>query len=160
MNITTVGMDLAKDIITVYAADGAGRVVEVRDLRRKDCSVWLVQLPEGCVVGMEACSGAHYWARLMRGLGLSPKIMAAEFVKPFHKKLLEQERPQRRRSHLHSCSSAQPALRERKERGTTDAASLAPSSRGVQGRTHCVDQSNPRPACGIRPGDRAQQQRV
>ena len=69
MNITTVGMDPAKEIITVYAADAAGRAVEVRDLRRKDCSAWLMQLPKGCVVGMEACRGAHYWARLMHGLG-------------------------------------------------------------------------------------------
>lgn len=85
MNVTTVGADLAKDIITVYAADTAGRGVEVRDLRRKDFSAWLIQLPKGCVVGMEACSGAHHWARVMHGFGLTPKIMAAEFVKPFRK---------------------------------------------------------------------------
>jgi hypothetical protein len=47
MDITTVGADLAKDITTVYAADGAGRVVEVRDLRRKDFGAWLIQLPRG-----------------------------------------------------------------------------------------------------------------
>ena len=85
MNITTVGADLAKDIITVYAPDAAGRVVEVRDLRRKDFSAWLIQLPKGCVVGMEACSGAHQWARVMHGFGLTPKIMAAEFVKSSRK---------------------------------------------------------------------------
>jgi transposase len=85
MNMTTVGVDLAKDILTVHAADAAGRVVELRDLRRKDCSAWLIELPKGCVVGMEACSGAHHWARVMHGFGLTPKIMAAEFVKPFRK---------------------------------------------------------------------------
>src|SRR5207249_1232103 len=85
MKVTTVGADLAKDIITVYAADVAGRVVEVRDLRRKDFSAWLIQLPKDRVVGMEACSGAHHWARVMHGFGLTPRIMAAEFVNPFRK---------------------------------------------------------------------------
>ena len=59
MDITTVGVDLAKDIITVYAADAVGRVVEVRDLRRQDFGVWLEKLPKSCVLGMEACGGAH-----------------------------------------------------------------------------------------------------
>jgi len=68
----------------VYAADAARRVVEVRDLRRKDFSAGLIQLPNHCVLGMEACSGAHR-PRVMHGFGLTSKIMAAEFVKPFRK---------------------------------------------------------------------------
>ena len=85
MNITTVGVDLAKDLITVYAADELGRMVSVRDLRRREFAAWLVQLPAGCVFGMEACSSAHYWARRMIELGLVPKLMAADFVQPFRK---------------------------------------------------------------------------
>jgi transposase len=85
MNITTVGVDLAKDVITVCAQDGAGRMVDGRDLRPAAFASWLAQLPAGCVVGMEACSSAHHWARTMRALGLEPRIMAAEFVQPFRK---------------------------------------------------------------------------
>jgi len=85
MNITTVGVDLAKDLITVYAADSAGRMISVRDLRCKEFSAWLVQLPPGCMLGMEACSSAHHWARRMLELGLVPRLMAADFVQPFRK---------------------------------------------------------------------------
>ena len=85
MNTTTVGVDLAKDVITVCTQDRSGRSVDKRDLRRLAFKEWLMRLPAGCVVGMEACSAAHYWAREMRALGLEPRIMAAEFVQPFRK---------------------------------------------------------------------------
>jgi len=87
MDITTVGADLAKEIITVFAVDAYGRKLQVKDIRWKEFSAWLVQLPKGCVVGMEACSSAHHWGRLMREYGLVPRIMAAEFVKPFRKSI-------------------------------------------------------------------------
>lgn len=85
MDTTTVGADLAKDLITVCVQDRSGRTAECRDLRRAAFGAWLAQLPPGCVVGMEACSAAHFWARHMRSLGLEPRIMAAEFVQPFRK---------------------------------------------------------------------------
>jgi transposase len=85
MDITTAGVDLAKDVITVCMQDRSGRSVDRRDLRRAVFKEWLMRLPAGCVVGMEACSAAHYWAREMASLGLEPRIMAAEFVHPFRK---------------------------------------------------------------------------
>lgn len=85
MNITTVGVDLAKDIITVYVQDAHRHFVLSRNFRFKEFSAWLVQLPEGCVVGMEACSTAHYWGRRMQEMGLQPRLMAAEFVQAFRK---------------------------------------------------------------------------
>lgn len=85
MDITTVGVDLAKEVITVCAQDRAGRTVQTRNVRAAEFAAWLAQLPAGCVVGMEACSGAHHWARTMLALGLQPRIMAAEFVQPFRK---------------------------------------------------------------------------
>lgn len=85
MNITTVGIDLAKDVITAYAQDAQGRCVLSRNFRFKELAEWLVQLPAGCVVGMEACSTAHYWARRMQAMGLQPRLMAAEFVQAFRK---------------------------------------------------------------------------
>jgi len=85
MNITTVGIDLAKEIITVYAQDIQGRCVMSRNFKFKELAEWLVQLPEGCLVGMEACSSAHYWGRRMQVMGLQPRLMAAEFVQAFRK---------------------------------------------------------------------------
>ena len=85
MDITTVGVDLAKDVITVCSMDRGGRVLKSRDLRTADFSEWLVHLPAGTVLGMEACSSAHHWARKMQSMELVPKLMAAEFVQPFRK---------------------------------------------------------------------------
>jgi len=85
MHITTAAADLAKDLITVCAQDASGRTVERRDLRRDGFLAWLRKLPAGCIVGMEACSAAHHWAREMAAMGLAPRIMAAEFVQPFRK---------------------------------------------------------------------------
>ena len=85
MNITTVGIDLAKDIITVYAQDKTGHCVLSRNVKFKELAEWLVQLPEGCLIGMEACSSAHHWGRRMQAMGLQPRLMAAEFVQAFRK---------------------------------------------------------------------------
>ena len=84
-NITTVGIDLAKDVITAYAQDSQGRCVMSRNFKFKELGEWLVQLPAGCVVGMEACSSAHHWGRRMQTMGLQPRLMAAEFVQAFRK---------------------------------------------------------------------------
>lgn len=85
MNITTIGIDLAKEIITVYAQDATGHCVMSRNFKFKELAEWLVQLPAGCVIGMEACSTAHYWGRRMQAMGLAPRLMAAEFVQAFRK---------------------------------------------------------------------------
>ena len=85
MNITTVGIDLAKDVITVYAQDAHGKSVLSRNFKFKELAQWLVQLPAGCLVGMEACSTAHHWGRRMQAMGLQPRLMAAEFVQAFRK---------------------------------------------------------------------------
>ena len=85
MNITTVGIDLAKDIITVHAQDTQGHCVLSRNFKFKELAEWLVQLPDGCLIGMEACSTAHHWGRCMQAMGLQPRLMAAEFVQAFRK---------------------------------------------------------------------------
>jgi transposase len=84
--ITVVGLDLAKQIIQVHAIDGQGRVVLRKAVRRERLLALIAQFPR-CVVGMEACSGAHHWARELARLGHEPRIMAAEFVRPFRKSL-------------------------------------------------------------------------
>ncbi len=81
--ITRVGVDLAKRVIQVHAVDSAGRRIVARALRREQFMAWCAQLPAGCVVAMEACSGAHHWARKLRALGLDARLIAAHFVTPY-----------------------------------------------------------------------------
>ncbi len=82
--ITTVGVDLAKEVIAVCAADRSGKTVFTRVFRRDTFAAWAVQLPP-CVFGMEACGAAHHWARWLASHGHRPRLMAAEFVQPFRK---------------------------------------------------------------------------
>lgn len=82
----TTGVDLAKDRFAVCVVDAAGRVLRRQDLQREAFAPWLAQLPAGSVVAMEACSGAHHWARRCLAHGLQPRLMAAHFVTPFRKR--------------------------------------------------------------------------
>lgn len=75
-----VGVDLAKRVIQVHAVDATGRVVTARALPRDKFVAWCAQLPRGCVVAMEACGGAHHWARRLRSMGLEPRLIAGHFV--------------------------------------------------------------------------------
>jgi transposase len=63
MSTITIGVDLAKHVFSVCEMDGSGRVLRRLDLKRDAFAAWLAQLPAGTVVAMEACSGAHHWAR-------------------------------------------------------------------------------------------------
>ena len=87
MNTTTVGVDLAKMLFSICVVDAVGHVLRRLELDREGLASWLAQLPAGTVVAMEACSGAHYWARHCRDWGLVPRLIAAQFVKPFRKSL-------------------------------------------------------------------------
>jgi transposase len=80
--ITTVGVDLAKKVIVVCAANAAGRAIYFKQLSFSGFAEWAANLPP-CLIGMEACSSAHYWARYLAERGHTPKLMAAELVAPF-----------------------------------------------------------------------------
>jgi transposase len=82
--ITTVGLDLAKQVMAVHAVGAEGRMVLRKVLRRDQLLRWMATLPR-CVVAMEACGGAHHWARELTGQGHTVRIIAAEFVRPFRK---------------------------------------------------------------------------
>src|SRR3546814_19474092 len=82
---TTIGLDLAKLVFSVCEQDASGRNLQRKDLRRVALAPWLAQLPAGTIVAMEACSGAHHWARCCQAYGLAPKLIAAQFVAPFRK---------------------------------------------------------------------------
>lgn len=81
--ITRVGVDLAKNVIQVHAVDTAGKVVTSRALKRERFLHWCADLPEGCLVAMEACGGAHHWCRKLRERGLDARMIPAQFVAPY-----------------------------------------------------------------------------
>lgn len=85
MGTITIGVDLAKSVFSVCEVDAAGHVLARRDMGREAFLRWLAQVPAGTVVAMEACSGAHHWARRCLDYGLQPRLMAAQFVTPFRK---------------------------------------------------------------------------
>ena len=82
--VARVGVDLAKHVIQVHAVDSAGRCVIGRAIKRDAFLGWCVtHLPPSCTVAMEACSGAHHWARQLKALGFESKLIAANFVSPY-----------------------------------------------------------------------------
>ena len=81
--ITRVGVDLAKRIIQVLAVNAAGLRVTGRALSRDKFLAWCARLPAGCLVAMEASSGAHHWARKLIAMGLDARIIAAHLVTPY-----------------------------------------------------------------------------
>jgi transposase len=83
--ISMIGLDLAKNVFQVHCVDAAGQVVLRRQLRRAQVLRFFAKL-EPCVVGMEACGGAHYWARELRRLGHEVRLMPARYVKPYVKR--------------------------------------------------------------------------
>ena len=84
MNITCIGIDLAKQVFQLHGVDRAGRVLVRKPLRRAQMLAYFSkQTP--CLIGMEACGGAHYWARELSKLGHDVRLMAPQFVKPYVK---------------------------------------------------------------------------
>jgi transposase len=84
MNITTIGIDLAKNSFSVVGMNEQGKVVLRKSLSRNKLLPFIVQCPP-CFIGMEACSGAHYWGREFIKLGHRVGLIAAKFVEPYRK---------------------------------------------------------------------------
>lgn len=84
MKITTVGMDLAKNVIVVHGVDERGKVALKKQLKRADVARFFGKLPP-CLIGLEACASAHHWARKLQALGHTVKLIAPQFVKPYVK---------------------------------------------------------------------------
>lgn len=84
MKATTIGVDLAKSVFQIHGVDSSGKPVIRKRLRRHQVLPFFAQLPE-CLIGMEACSGAHYWARELQKVSHTVKLMAPQFVKLYVK---------------------------------------------------------------------------
>jgi transposase len=84
MKVTTIGVDLAKEVFGLHGVDGEGRVALRKRLVRSRLLEFMSKLPP-CLVGMEACSSAHYWARKIEQLGHRVRLMSPRFVKPYRK---------------------------------------------------------------------------
>jgi len=84
MKITTIGIDLAKNVFQVHGVDEHDQPLIQRKLKRNQVLDFFVQQTP-CLIGMEACAGAHYWARRLQAQGHTVKLMAPQFVKPYVK---------------------------------------------------------------------------
>ena len=84
MKATTIGIDLAKNVLQVHGVDACGNAVVRKQLKRDQVLPFFGNLV-ACRIGMEACGSAHYWARKLEKLGHSVKLMAPQFVKPYVK---------------------------------------------------------------------------
>src|SRR6267143_1874599 len=84
MKVTTVGIDLAKNVLQVHGVDGRGKTVLRKQVKRDQGAAFFANLPP-CLIGMEACGSAHHWARKLEGFGHTVRLMAPQFVKPYVK---------------------------------------------------------------------------
>ena len=85
MTISTVGIDLAKNVFQVHAVSSTGEVVVRRSLRRSQVIPFFSKLPT-CLIGMEACGTSHYWARELASRGHVVRLMPPAYVKPYVKR--------------------------------------------------------------------------
>ena len=83
MTIVFVGIDLAKNVFALHGVDDAGKARLVRPAVRRDQLLETVAKLPPCTIGMEACSGAHHWARQFMAFGHTVRLMAPKFVAPY-----------------------------------------------------------------------------
>lgn len=81
---TTIGIDLAKNIFAIHGTDEKGHRTIRKELRRDKMAEFFANLPP-CLIGMEACGSAHYWARKLEQMGHNVRILPSQFVRPYVK---------------------------------------------------------------------------
>ncbi|MCH8100597.1 MAG: transposase, partial [Proteobacteria bacterium] len=86
MKLSRIGIDLAKNVFQIHGVDRHGKTMWKRRLKRNQ---WLQAVSDkagpGCVMGMEACAGAHHWARQLQSRGYSVRLIPPQYVKPYVK---------------------------------------------------------------------------
>jgi transposase len=85
MQVTTIGIDLAKNVFQVHGIDATEKLIITKKLRRAQVLPLFERLPP-CLVGMEACATSHHWARELRALGHDVRLMPASYVKAYVKR--------------------------------------------------------------------------
>ena len=134
--ITTVGVDLAKEVIVVCAGDAAGRAVFFRQFSFAGFAEWAANLPPW-LMGLEACSSAHHGARFLTQHGHTPRLMAAELVEPLSAEPSRQERPQRCAGDPVRSAPAEHALRHHQIDRSAGDARLASGRRVLEDARRC-----------------------
>ena len=84
MDITRIGIDLAKNVFQIHGVDRAGKVIVRKQLRRNQMQAYFGKLP-ATLIGMEACGSSHYWGRELGKMGHDVRLMSPQFVKPYVK---------------------------------------------------------------------------
>ena len=84
MNVTTIGLDIAKNVFQIHGVDRCSKPVLRKQLKRAQMLAFFANLPV-CQIGLEACAGAHYWARELIKLGHDARLISPQFVKPYVK---------------------------------------------------------------------------
>lgn len=84
MEITTIDLDLAKNVFQVHGVNELGKAELRKQLSRDQVALFFVNL-SACLVGIETCASAHHWARNLQALGNTVRLMAPQFVKPYVK---------------------------------------------------------------------------
>src|SRR5271155_269949 len=80
--VTTIGLDIAKNVFQVHGVDAAGAAVVAKSIRRAQLLAFFASAPP-CLVGIEACSSAHHWARALIAIGHRVKLIPPAYVKPY-----------------------------------------------------------------------------
>ncbi len=84
MNVTTLGIDLAKNVFQLHGVNRHGKAVLTKRVTRAKLAETVANLPP-CLIGLEACASSHYWARELEKFGHTVKLIAPQFVKPYVK---------------------------------------------------------------------------
>ena len=84
MKIKAIGIDLAKSVFQIHGVDERGKALLRKQLKRSQVASFFANLPP-CLIGMEACSSAHHWARKLQSFGHTVRLIAPQFVKPYVK---------------------------------------------------------------------------
>ena len=150
MKITTIGIDLAKTVFQVHGVDERGKAVLRKQLKRKDLLSFFANL-EPCLIGMEACGSAHYWARKLSELGHTVRLMAPQFVKPY----VKTNKSDRNDAEAICEAVGRPNMRFVSVKTAPMQAVLAraPSAPGIRQGTHCARQPDSRLARRVRDRD-------
>ena len=154
MDISVLGVDLGKNVCSVVGLDASGAVVMRRKVRRETLIALAEKLPP-CVVGMEACCGAHHLGRVFTAHGHDVRLIVARICSALHQGA--EERRSRRRGDRGSGDAADDAFCRTEEPGPTRHADASSIARPVGRRADSSDQSVARHSAGARNGRAAGQ---